>query len=59
MGNPPNHYDGRTGGGRGRPQVAYTVDAKCVRRRDRRWGQGRHLPKDLFYRNPGLHDQER
>lgn len=29
-----------------------------VRGRDRRRGQGRHLPKDLIYRNPGLYNPE-
>ena len=35
----------------------YTLD-KCVRGRERKWGQGRHLPEDLFHRNLGLHSQD-
>ena len=50
MGNSQKAWDGKTTGGRGGPQVMYTVD-KRVRGRERRWGQGRHLPEDLFHRN--------
>lgn len=52
----PNH-SGTMGEGRDRPQVAYIVDATCVRVRHRRWGE-RHPPKDLCYRNPGLYIQK-
>ena len=50
MSNSQKDWDGRTGRGRGGPQVMYTFD-KRVRGRERRWGQGRHLPEDLFHRN--------